>query len=173
MGVVSDEPQILKALDWFRSAPPNLKPPRTLRDAARKFNVSKSTLARRNAGGKSRNEAREAQFLLLPSEERVLEEAVLGHADRGFPVRIWQLERWALAIVQSRKPSITKLGCHWYKRFLERHPEVRLRWRQTMDRVRIKAADPASIEAFYELVCHLYIDVHRSHTPCPLASVSY
>lgn len=148
------EAKLAEALRW-RALDPNKN---SFRQAAIKFGVPLTTLQRRHKGGKTRVEANVAAQLLLPAEERVLADAILAHADLGFPVRICQLRRWAFEILRARIPKATAVGKKWHERFLLRYPDIRVRWRQTMDRVRVKAADPESITAFFTLVSHcLYV----------------
>ena len=144
-----NEEKIVQALDWHFQNPKE----NTIRQAAIRFRVTRSTLQNRANGGKSRQEAHQDQQLLFPAEEEELTKAVLAHADRGFPVRIPDLERWALEIVQRRDPNIKAIGEKWYERFFKRHPDIQTRWRQNMDRTRVAAADPESLAAFYNLVC--------------------
>src|ERR1700761_2100829 len=146
------EDRIVRALAWCREDADR----RSISAASQKFDIPKSTLLRRSRGGKTAREAKEPQLLLTPGEEQGLADAVLGHADRGFPVRIRELKRCAFSILHTRNPNAKVLGRHWPDRFLARHPDIQVRWRQTMDRVRVKAADPESIQAFYELVHQIF-----------------
>lgn len=141
------EQRIQQAIDWH-----SLDPKNTVRQAALRYNLPNTTLQRRLKGGKSRIEASVANLLLSPAEEKTLADAVLSHADRDFPVRIRQLRSWANQILCARDPKASSIGIEWPSRFLRRYPDIQVRLRQTMDRVRVKAADPASIAAFFDLV---------------------
>jgi hypothetical protein len=157
MAVIADELRLAQALEWVQQNPRN-----SVNQAAIRFNIPRTTLRRRAAGGRNRLQSHVAHQLLLEAEESELAEAVLAHADRGFPVRIQQLKSWALAIVRTRRPEVKTIGVHWPARFLHRNPRVTIRWRQNMDSLRMKAASPESLTAFYETVhyCFHFVD-HR------------
>lgn len=151
------EAKISAAIQWHSQNPTK----NTIRQSAQRYNIPNSTLHRRLNGGRTFRESREATLLLSPAEENILADAVLAHADRGFPVRVRQLKAWATQILSMRDPTETKVGSNWHSRFLRRFPDINIRLRQTMDRVRVKAADPASIAEFYELVCKSYFTIHN------------
>src|ERR1700761_797352 len=110
----ADESKILQALEWHRENPTK----NSLQQASLRYGVPRTTLQYRAKGlRKSRNEAHIDNMLLLPAEEEELAQAVLAHADRGFPVRICELERWALQILQTRCPHIMSIGANWHLQF--------------------------------------------------------
>lgn len=152
MGLV-DATAVEAALRWHQEDPKK----NSIRQAAIRYGLKRSTLHDRLHGRKSRAEVAELTQKLYPAEEKLLLTAILAYFDLGFPVRVRQLKSWALYILQLRNPHARTLGKNWVSRFLKRHPEVGTRWRQTMDRVRVRAANPESIEAFSQKVgVHLF-----------------
>lgn len=152
MGVTTvDEIAMAAAIAWYKENPRK----NSMHQAAKRYGVKRSTLNDRVNGKKSRLRRAQESLLLYPAEELALVEAILGHCDRGFPVRIPQLRSWAFQILRRRLPHARSLGLNWQTRFLHRHPEIHTRWRQNMDRVRVTAANEESLAAFYDLVCCL------------------
>ena len=67
----------------------------SLRAAADAYDVSKSTLARRAKGGRSRQEAREEQQLLSPDQEGLLIRWILDLEAAGAPPTFPQVREFA------------------------------------------------------------------------------
>ena len=160
MGIV-DAKSVEAALEWHRENPKK----NTIRQAAVRYGLKRSTLHDRLHGRKSRAEVSQLKQKLYPAEEKLLVVAILAYFDLGFPVRVRQLKSWALCVLQLRNPHTRILGKNWVSRFLKRHPEIGTRWRQTMDRVRVRAANPESINAFSQKVRILVLLVVSSTDP--------
>ena len=143
-----DELAIAAAINWHKEKPLV----NTIRQAAIRFGVKRSTLQDRINGRKSRLEVSQENLLLYLSKEEELVKAILAHCDCGFPVRIPQLPSWALQILHRCLPYAWRLGRCWANHFLRRHSQLYTRWHQNMDRVRIAAASQESLTAFYDLV---------------------
>jgi DDE superfamily endonuclease len=68
----------------------------------------------------------------------------------GWPPRVKHLESMAKDILKSKgKP--TELGQHWYKNFLNRHPELKARFARGLDQKRKDAEDPKTIQEWFDL----------------------
>jgi hypothetical protein len=48
--------------------------------------------------------------------------------------------------------SLPCLGKHWYYGFLKRHPAIKTKLSQPIDRNRVAACTPANLKSFYKLL---------------------
>jgi hypothetical protein len=151
-----DEEQLQLALAWIHESPKS----NSIRGAAERYGLSKTTIHRRLHGGRSAAEANEEKTVLFKDEEIALRDAVFGHSDRGFPIHIFMIRLWGNSVLASRlfkrplHPNQDLLGVNWPARYIVRYPELERRWHKTVDRVRIKAATPESQVEFIKMVSH-------------------
>lgn len=121
----------------------------SIRAAARAYNVSFATLARRVKGGNTRQQARQTQQTLSPTQESLLIQWIISIEAAGTPPTFAQVREFAGCIsVASGGPS--KIGNHWISRFLKRHPSIRSKVGKPIDYLRIEAATPESLIPFFE-----------------------
>ena len=126
---------------------------------ARQFSVDRMTLTRRlNGVTRSRAQARRGQQLLTVAEEDSIADWCIRMADLGFPCSLIMVKTMAVHILYDRGVVPAKPGVHWPQRFLERHPEVELRYIEYLERVRAKAATTPELQRWYH---HLRSTVRR------------
>jgi len=118
----------------------------SFRKAASIYNVSRSTLNNRMRGVRIHVEAHVSQQKLLPAAEDVLVEwaKVLGR--RGVPLTYSTLTTYASEI------SGKQIGICWPKRFLARHPELKLKMTTSLEKCRAKALNQTAVEGFYDIL---------------------
>ena len=68
----------------------------------------------------------------------------------GWPPRIIYLEGMAKYLIEA-KGDRKALGHHWYKNFLNRHPEFKLKYNRNLDQVRKDASDPVIMKDWFDL----------------------
>lgn len=112
----------------------------SLRGAAKLFNVPRSTLTDRFNGRRTRQEAHEHQQNLTAAQEDLLVEWAQSMGRRGIPLTPTSLAEYASNICGF------EVGSSWPQRFLERHPELKLRWTQSMEQCRAKAVNYANVQ---------------------------
>jgi transposase len=115
------------------------------RDAATLYGVSPSTLnARFNQKHQSRQEAHAAQQRLTPAQEAVVARFAKEAASRGIPLTRRTLRETAEAICEG------PLGVHWVDRFLEHHPDLKLKNTQSLKSCRACALNANVVGDFFE-----------------------
>ena len=125
---------------------PDGNPNFSFRKAASIYNVPRSTLSNRMKGVHTHVEAHVSQQKLSPAEEDVLVEwaKVLGR--RGVPLTYSTLTTYASEI------SGKQIGECWPKRFLARHPELKLKMTTSLEKCRAKALNQTAVEGFYDIL---------------------
>lgn len=136
----STETRIQLALDAYRSQ----KVP-SLNQAAKLFNVPPSTLKHRNHGRRSAKESQQAQQRLSVAEEQSIKLCILQMAAWGWPISIPYLEGLVLDLLKKRGDT-EPLGNNWYKSFLARHPDIKLKLARTHDQSRKDAGNYKILE---------------------------
>jgi hypothetical protein len=122
----------------------------SLRAAALKYGVSRTTLTnRRDKGTGPRNQAHTDQQLLSEEEEDELQRWVEKLDDSGIPPRLSHLHSMVVAIRQRNGSRVTAIGDHWISRFLTRHPTLATRFAGRINQERDAGTRPASIESFF------------------------
>ncbi len=100
---------------------------KSVRQAAKKYGVGKTTLQRRLNGVLSQKGRRAPNNKLQPAEERALVNWILEIARRGFPAYIIDVKRIATQLIIHRGSSTPppEIGKLWVYRFLKRHLSVK------------------------------------------------
>ena len=122
----SYEARILMAIDAIHSGREQ-----SIGSASTTFTVKKSTLANRMKGIPSRNDCRPNSTILSIFEERVLCKYLLDRDDRGFGLSLAGVEDMANLLLGSRNAS--PVGVNWAQRFIERKPELKVRYSRGYD----------------------------------------
>lgn len=120
-------------------------------EAAVLANLKTSTFIHRSNGRQSKKEYSKSMRLLNdPEEDQVIWRCTILQK-AGFPQRIKSVHTMAEKILQKRRPE-KNLGIHWVDQGLyKRHPEVKSRWSQCLEAVRVKAGnDLAALEQFFQ-----------------------
>jgi hypothetical protein len=145
MESTSTEGRILLALQ-------SIKPQGNLsvRQAAKAYNVSRTTLQYRRVGRPSRRDITPNSTKLTPLEEEAIVQYVLDLDTRGLPPRLSDVEDMAnrLVVVRADEP----VGKHWVRRFIDRQPALRTRLSRPYDYQRALCEDPDAIGAWFRLV---------------------
>ena len=126
---------------------------KSLRSASSIFGVSKDTVRRRLNGMTSRSDYTPSSKILSVFEEEVLVKHILDKDDRGFGVNLTGVENMANLLLNSRDaPRVGKL---WAHRFVQRKPELKMRFSRVYDFQRALCEDPAAINAWFRLVANM------------------
>ena len=121
----------------------------SVRAAAKRHAVSRSTLQRHLDGGQSIREAHMKQQNLSPRLEMELVRWVLTQTKLGFAPPHSRFRMYALRISRASGGPQT-LGVHWVRRFLVRHPELKTIRSVRYDWKRANAACSTNIVEFFE-----------------------
>ncbi|KIL55149.1 hypothetical protein M378DRAFT_18199 [Amanita muscaria Koide BX008] len=118
----------------------------SVRKAASLYNVPRSTLGDRIKGLPTRAEAHADQRLLSVAEEEIIVEwaKVLGR--RGVPMTYSSLTKCASEI------SGRHIGESWPKRFLARHPELKVKATSSLEKCRAKALNKTAVEGYFDIL---------------------
>lgn len=96
------------------------------RQAAKTFNVPRTTLKARMLGGRTHAQAHVSSQRLSPEEEETIARACLQLSAWGWAITVDLLETLGAKLLKD-KGDPSKLGVNWNKNFLTRHPEVKLK----------------------------------------------
>jgi hypothetical protein len=122
----------------------------SLRDAAKIYNVSRTTLTQRRKGRTARRDLPANSRRLTDLEEKAIVQYALELAARAFPPRLSGLEDMANQLLRVRDaPPVGKL---WAHRFVRRQPKIRMRYLRRYDYQRAKCEDPKVIGEWFTLV---------------------
>lgn len=131
--------------------------------AAKKFGIPRSTLFNKITGKTLLGKKPGPTTVLLPQEERTIENWVFGLAVRGFPVTKRQLLRSVQLYlnINKRKTIFTNNlpGRKWYDSFRERHPLISEKLSQNLT-VRRAAVSADKIRAWHAEILK-YCDEHN------------
>lgn len=116
------------------------------RQAASMYQVPRSTLGDRMKGLRTRAEAHVDQQNLSLAKEEVLVKWTKVMGRRGVPLTHSTLARYASEI--SGKP----IGESWPKRFLARHPDLKVKATTSLEKCRAKALNRTAVEGFYDIL---------------------
>jgi hypothetical protein len=126
----------------------------SIREASRRFNVPHSTLTDRYNGKLTRKDAHEHEQRLSAAQEEVLVEWVKTVGRRGMPLTTSTLRDFASNICQ------VPVGTSWAKRFIARHPELKIRWTTGLEKCRAQSLNRTVVNEFFELIRDL-IETHN------------
>jgi hypothetical protein len=145
MNTPSKESQVFLALQAMERDP-NL----STRRAAIYYNVSRTTLARRQQGTLSRRDSPPNSRSLTLLEEKVILERILDLDSRSCAPRINGVAEMANLLLSAR--SAKRVGKHWVVRFIARHPQLKTRQLRRYEHKRALCEDPEAINAWFLLM---------------------
>ena len=145
MSEQSKEARIILAVKALRENP-KLK----CKAIARSFRVSPTTLRRRVNGHLPLSERRPANIKMTELEEKIILERILDLDSRGFAPKLAGVEDMANLVLKSQGKE--RVGQHWARRFIARHPELRTRFNRVYDYQRALCEDPELIGGWFRLV---------------------
>jgi hypothetical protein len=156
--VLNKDSRIQLALDayWKSQAQtdiPNGRQKLSLHAAAKLFHVPCSTLTDRFNGVQTCRQAHEHQQNLTVVQKDILVQWAKSLGRRGVPLSLESLCEYASHICGF------EVGSSWSQRFLDRHPEVKTRFMQSMEKCRATAVNHANVQGkFYTLYYHININ---------------
>ena len=123
---------------------------RSVRAAARAYNIPRSTLQHRLAGTTTSAISHHDQQRLSPAQEEFLTEWILEEGARGYPPTIPRVREMANRILRANGDN-TPVGKGWISGFKRRNPRVKTVIGRRIEAPRAEAASPELIRAFLEL----------------------
>ena len=134
----------------------------TVRSAAKEFNVSRDTMARRMSGGLSRAEATELTQILSNAEEKTLVRWISRYTCAGSPMTPALLLEMAELIRHERVRHasqnsssikiIAPIGHEWLYRFLNRRPAIQSIYTRQLEAARFEGATYEKVKAWFDAV---------------------
>ena len=145
MSVLDQESRIIFAIEANRSSKKLSR-----RRASSIYKVPETTLRDRTIGKSPINERRPGNQNLDATEEEVLSRYILDLDARGFPPDLVIVEDMANLILASRGEK--RVGKLWAHRFVQRRPELKMRFSRVYDFQRALCENPETIGAWFRLV---------------------
>jgi hypothetical protein len=107
---------------------------RSLRAAAKAFDVPYSSLAPRASGCRPRAEIGQHNRKLNDTEELALTQWILSMDQRGYPPRVCAVQHMAKLLLKEREPNArTLIGKNWTNRFINRNDELKSKFTRRYD----------------------------------------
>ncbi len=122
----------------------------SLREAAKIYNVSRTTLTQQRNGRTARRDLPANSRQLTDSEERAIIQYILELDTRAFPPRLCGVEDMANQLLRVR--DAPPVGQLWAHRFVKCQPELRTRYSRRYDYQRAKCEDPKVVSEWFALV---------------------
>jgi hypothetical protein len=141
----SNEGKVLLALQALQD-----DPKLSMRRASQIYEIGYSTLRDRKNGVQSKREITVKSRNLSNLEEEVLLESILDLDLRGFPPQIHIIEEMANRLLADRGAS--PVGKLWANNFINRQPELKMRFPQRHDHKGALCNDPTIIRNWFKLV---------------------
>ena len=113
------------------------------RRAADIYNVPRKTLSDRRAGKVSRRDCTPNSMKLLKTEEEVIIQHILDLDSRGFPPRLAAVKDMADSLLAARHQD--PVGINWASTFVQRTPELKVKFNQKYKYKRALCEDPKVI----------------------------
>lgn len=123
---------------------------KSVRAAAKAYNVSQSTLSRRIRGSASREEFTPQNLKLSKHEEDVLIQQILNLDSQGLAPTLALVRAMAGSICQARGGA--EPGKNWTYNFIKRTPAIEVRMGRTYECQRLQCEDPVIISEWFKLV---------------------
>ena len=120
------------------------------RDAAKVYEVSRTTLQRRRAGILTRRDCQPNSKKLTKLEEEVIVNHILNLDLRGFSPTYAAVRNMADRLLAARGAG--QVGVHWPRNFVKRTDSLTTRFNRAYDRQRALCEDPVLIKSWFELV---------------------
>ena len=125
---------------------------RSIRAAAKAYEVPKSTFTDRLRGVQTRRVSQLSNRKLTETEENALIQWIVDLSERGHPVRILHIEHMANQLLSERVGPGSTVGKSWAQRFVTRNDQIRtIRYRK-YDYERALCEDPEKIREWFDLV---------------------
>ena len=141
----SNEAHIFLAIEAMQK-----DPDLSLRAAAKLYDVSQMTLARRQRGLPSRRDVPVNSRKLTNSEESAIVQYILDLDSRAFPPRISDVEEMANRLLADRDAG--RVGINWASTFIHRQPQLKTRLNRRIDYQRVQCEDPVRYQAWFDLI---------------------
>ena len=122
----------------------------SLREAAKIYDVSRTTLTQRRAGKPARRNIPANSRNLTDLEEQTIVQYIIELDARSFPPRLSGVEDMANHLLRER--DAPPVGQLWAHRFVKRQPELRTRYTRRYDYQRAKCEDPKVISEWFALI---------------------
>jgi transposase len=122
----------------------------SIRDAANRFQVPRSTLQRRLRGTSNRAESRANNHKLTQIDEDSLKQWILSMDQRGASPRPTTVQEMANILLAAQ--GTDRVGKNWVSNFLRRTPELKSRFSRRYDYQRAKQEDPKVIREWFDIV---------------------
>jgi hypothetical protein len=151
----------IQGIDVKANGDPNY----SIRQAAKDFNIPRTSIARRLKGmlfycpifvllnfcegGKTRQEAHVNEQLLTAAQEEILVKWIKVQGRRGIPLTYVTVALYAGEI------SGQQVGGSWPKRFLKRHPDLKIKKTQGLETARAKALNQFTVDDFFNMLNEL------------------
>jgi len=145
---LQNEGQLLLAVNAIKKSQVS-----SIRKAAKLYNVPEATLRHRLSGRASRTDSRANSHKLSQNEEQTLVQWILSMDARGYSPKISAVRDAALLLLAARvgKPNAL-ISKNWPSNFVKRQPALKAKWTRKYDYKRAKCEDPATIQAWFQLV---------------------
>src|SRR5450432_3193535 len=130
----------------------------SIREAARSYDIPKSTLCDRIRERPTRRDARPTNCKLTTIEELTLVQWILSMDQRGLAPRPESVRQMANLLIAKRSDSNPNsdpkslVGERWVYNFVQRHQALRTRYNRKYDYQRAKCEDPQVIRDWFRLV---------------------
>ena len=157
------ELRLLKALYALKN-----KDFKSIREAARFFNIAHQTLSRRVHGGVSQSMGHESTQILSNAEENTLIKWIKRYTESGAHITHSLLKELAIQIEAarvthaSRPPLVhnsrTGINQKWIKRFQERHPEIHNIYATQLEAARRAGATYENVRRWFDAVASMYAE---------------
>src|SRR5436190_4911448 len=119
-----------------------------LREAARKYNIPRQTMADRILGRKTNSEAKESKQRLSPDLEKKLVGFILKQESIGSALTHAQIRSLAGKILKNGGDSMP-IGRHWLDGLFRRNAEIKTKRATRIDYKRVNGASPENINLFF------------------------
>jgi hypothetical protein len=121
----------------------------SLRQAARTYNVPSSTLTSRAKGVLPRRQSHQHELKLTEAHESVLEQWCKVMGRRGVPITYQMLRDHASDI------SGQDVGATWPKRFMMRHPGLKIKYTTGLEQSRARSLNPNAVRDYFDLLTEI------------------
>ena len=121
----------------------------SLRQAAKDYDVPRSTLTGRFNSMATRKEAHEREQKLQPAQEEVLVEWIKVMGRRGVPLTPQALLDYLSDICDG------PVGSSWGKHFMARHPELKIKWTSSLQQCRAQGLNPTVVAEYFQLLAEV------------------
>jgi len=147
---VAKEQRMLQALEYIRSGRS-----KSVYDTSVRFDVSYSTLKHHVKGRVSRQESRHPLQKLFPASELELHQGITRLTITGYSPSHPTVREMA-EVIRARQegfntdvPTITPLGVHWVRTFIQRHPDLETVIGKTIEKARIKGTTVEALQNWF------------------------